>query len=131
MQRSILNSVRKYFRVFTSLSVQLATYFRRRWVHIGLIWSYLGRGSLSTGNKTIANNWWWWLTFSASFSNKFPNLPMDQSLLLMCKNRIWYYVSQLSPGLCINGRKMIIYLLQIPTLPTTTGVKFYYLYLQF
>ena len=35
------------------------------------------------------------------------------------------------PCLCINGRKMIIYLLQIPTLPTTTGVKFYYLHLQF
>ena len=105
-------------------------------LHKSLCRGSLGINSSTVNNKTKGNCWWGWLTLY--FSDDFLPTWARPSLCVRIEEYCWCVKTPSDitypnclPCLCINGRKMIIYLLQIPTLPTTTGVKFYYLHLQF
>ena len=74
---------------------------------ISVLHKSLCRGSLdinssTVNNKTRGNCWWGWLTFyiSDDFLLAWDRTGLcceARGVLLMCKNTIWYYVSQLSP----------------------------------
>ena len=103
-------------------------------LHKSLCLGSLVINSPTVNNKTKGNCWWGWLTlyFSDYFLLAWDRTGQDRVVYCWCvkiPSDITY--PNCLPCLCINGRKMIIYLLEIPTLPTTTGVKFYYLHLQF